>query len=333
MLTKVIRSCYISSIITGDPPIPPPLHGATETMGKEFDTFASISCASSRLRQLGQAFFEPQIKEILGPQLVSIFRDMSTFISWREYYHLNRAHPNPEEMDHIHAIHWRSHFSALNFPFESQPMQNDMQEPCRIALLVFWNTTNQINQPESVLYGTLAAKLSDALEKSILESFWETSQGMLAWILLLGAFVTEGQPESRWFIMSIASGLRNTGVILWAEMESILLRYLYLERIHQKAFEQIWKDAIKLSEQLPRPPHWYRQHERVGLKETCSTSASRAGRVRQATNSNRESSPRRALYHWRPLLPSASPSIRSKNQDILGSLHRIVGPGPIPPVA
>ena len=172
---------------------------------------------------------------------------MSTFISWREYYHLSRSHPNPEEMDYIHALHWRSHFSALNFPFEPQHAQNNMQEPCRIALLIFCNTNNQINQPGSVLYRTLAAQLSDTLERSVLESFWESSHGILMWILFLGAFITEGQPESRWFVMNIASGLRNIQINWWAEMETILLRFFYLERIHQNAFEQIWNDAIELS--------------------------------------------------------------------------------------
>lgn len=196
---------------------------------------------------MGQAFFDPNIKNILGPRLVSVFQDMTTFILWREHHHLNRSHPNLTQMDYCQSVSWTSHFAALNLPFEPQDKPNNMQEACRIAFLIFWNASNAVNRPGSILYRTLAAKLEHALERSVLQSFRERALGMLTWILLLGAFITDGQPESAWFITEIGCGLRDKERTTWREMEAILLQFLYLERIYQKKFELIWNDAIELS--------------------------------------------------------------------------------------
>lgn len=244
VIETLVSSSYIASTITGDRPIPPPLCGATMAKVEGRAASTPISNANPDLKQLGQGFLDPEMEAILGPQLVSIFRDMSIFILWGENYRLSSTDPGIARMDFFNCLRWRSHFSALNLPFEKQHAPNNMQAPCRIALLIFWNANTQVNQPGSLLYRTLAAQLRNALGKLVLYSSWERFQGLLAWVLLLGAFITEGEPECRWFAMNITSLLQNTGMTPWHEMEPILRRFLYLERTFQTGFERIWNKAI-----------------------------------------------------------------------------------------
>ena len=184
------------------------------------------------------------MEAMLGPHLVSIFRDISICTLWQEYYRLTSNDLGMAQMDCFNCLRWRSHFLVLNLPFENQHVNNNLRGPCRIALLVFYNANNQVSQPGSLLYRTLAAQLRNALEEPVRYHFWERFQGLLAWILLLGAFITEGEPECGWFSMNITSLLQRIGRTSWNQVEPILRRFLYLERIFQAGFARIWNSAV-----------------------------------------------------------------------------------------
>ena len=178
--------------------------------------------------------------------IVGVFQDMTSFILWRDYYHLIQIQPSPAQVDYLQGLHWRSHRTVLNIAFELGHVQNEIQEPCRIALLIFRNASNQVNRPGSVLYQTIATRLVRALSTTDLQSFQGRFPELLTWLLLLGAFITVGQPEYQWFARSIASNLRHREVCSWDETESVLLRSLYVRRIFGRTFAQAWKVAICL---------------------------------------------------------------------------------------
>jgi hypothetical protein len=215
-------------------------------MAKYDGCIASIPVpnANPDLKQLGQAFFDSKMEAMLGSHLVNIFRDIGICTLWQEYYRLAGNDLIMTQMDCFNCLRWRSHFLVLNLPFENQHVNNNLRGPCRIALIIFFNANNQVSQPGSLLYRTLAAQLRNALEEPVSYPSWERSRGLLAWILLLGAFITEGEPEYGWFSMEITFLLQRIGRTSWNEIKPILLRFLYLERIFQAGFARIWNSAV-----------------------------------------------------------------------------------------
>lgn len=199
------------------------------------------------IAELGQAFFQPQITRMLGPTLINLFRYLRMYIVWREYYHLSGIQPSWDQMNYFHAVYWRFQYLALDYPYNDQQPESDKQEPSRIALLIFHNANSQAFTPRSLIYHSLAAQLREALEQADLQTWWKqspASSAMLTWILLLGAFITRGQQEYRWFVTTLAFGPQFAKTnATWEEIEPVMRGFLYLDRIFRGGFEQTWNDA------------------------------------------------------------------------------------------
>ena len=218
-----------------------------------------------RLSQLGQAFLDPSVRSILGERLTGALLDMKAFILWREhYYSLHEPpKPTPAESTYYHLLRWRSQYLALDIPFQAQDQssQTDGQdakrephclgEPCRIALLIFWHASTQLHSPGSILYRTLASQLKSALERCLSHSStWKHFPGLMFWDLLLGAFITEGEPENQWFVANVARGVKCTfggKFLAWEQMATVLERFLYLERLFKPGFNRTWDKAVEIS--------------------------------------------------------------------------------------
>ena len=263
--------------MTSQPPLLPPFYPTEMTKAEAHPLLERIVTSYPQLADLGQAFFDPAIEAVLGPELVQLLHNMRAVMLWREHCHHTRQPPSDAEMTYFHNLAWRTRFLALNLPYEAavhQPThrQQGMREPCRLAILIFWNACNQVNRPGSPLYRTLAAQLQTAFQPALTASnlwgpsdLWELLDehlhGMLLWILLLGAFIThdvalqgEADNDEVFFMRAIAEYLRvnlTKGRRLdWKEVEGTLKRFLYLEGIFGDNMQQIWVEVMELTAEL-----------------------------------------------------------------------------------
>ena len=239
------------------------------------------------LTYFGQAFFDSSVEAALGPKLVQLFRNMRALTLWHEHYYYTRERPNDTEVTYFLNMSWKTRFLALNLPYavtpaatkvsrnigvsrqekpyQAQYLQQSMQEPCRIALLIFWNACNQVNRPGSLLYRRLSAQLEIALKavlpgSSHLMSLWELLDKhlhkLLLWVLLLGAFIThdsglhDGIDDNDTFLMQLVEYVRLTSIdgklYSLEEIERSLNQFLYLERIFGNSMGRLW---ARLTEQ------------------------------------------------------------------------------------
>lgn len=235
-------------MIGGNDPIPPP----TPSDGEQ-DPSSSRN-AGPEHQMLEDNLFDPVTRQVLDQDLTQSFLEMRAFVHWREHHIVSEQQPSSIDSEQFHFLCWRAQYLATSQPFTNQSgSPHPLQEPCRIAALVFWNASTQINLPGSMIYRTLASQLTVALHEAPCTPFiWEHCHDILIWILLLGAFITEGQSENQWFIMEIAHGMEYTSTIVlsWKQVEDIVTRFLYIDRVFAMGFESTWDRVLALSENL-----------------------------------------------------------------------------------
>ena len=68
--------------------------------------------------------------------------------------------------------------------------------------------------------------------------------------MFIGAFVSRSQPESPWFIMHLARGIRQLKIKSVEELEDALLRYFYTQRLFGVHVAEIWDQAPMVSQSM-----------------------------------------------------------------------------------
>jgi hypothetical protein len=224
------------------PPAPPSSN--FQVPSSTIDTILSDS--PFFLKELGTALLLPEVAALFDWRLNQAFRDLREIVLYREYYHHKECPPPPAELDHFNIKSYNLRYLVLTIPFQMQTPVIDKQEACRIALLVFWNANYLVGQPNSALFRRLTTQLKAALEKSNLQDFWAPHHDLLTWVLFLGAHISAGQRERPWFVINLARGATLLELVEWAETRTLLLRFIYLDRIYEKSFEEVWQEARML---------------------------------------------------------------------------------------
>lgn len=243
ILLQLLSGMNIASTITGNAPVAPPASTCeSEHLDQSFEV--AIQSRPSH-RRLGSAFRDPSMSLALGHSLWCAFQNMREYVIFREFQlRSGDSLPLCEAM-HFHSKAWNAYYSALRIPFDERTATDEIAEPCRVAMLIFWNANNQLNGPDSLLYTSLAQKLRHGLEMVELDVFYERYPKVLLWTLLLGAFVSS-KPRRTWFLTQIAHVLSRDN-ISWQEMRLHLLDMLYIESIYEVGFAQCWEEAVVLT--------------------------------------------------------------------------------------
>jgi hypothetical protein len=209
-----------------------------------------VSDCPPYLRDLGTALLMPAVAALFNWQLNQAFQDLREVVLYREHYHHKECPPPGAELDHFNIKSYNIRYLVLTIPFQMQTPVSNKQEPCRIALLIFWNANYLVGGPDSALFRHLTTQLKVALEKSDLQDFWVPHTELLMWALFLGAHISAGRQERPWFVMNLAGGARLLKVYEWTEMRAILLRFFYIDRVYRKSFEEVWQEASVLVNML-----------------------------------------------------------------------------------
>lgn len=206
--------------------------------------FEAFQCRPS-LKRLGSSLTQPSIIPSIGESLFQAFQSIRQYIILREFYVQTGKILSPENTACFHQLSWIALYSALRIPFDGPVAREKMAEPCRLALLIFWNANNQLNGPRSLLYTTLAQHLRQALRRIETDIMFDRSPKIWMWILLLGAFISYGNVRA-WFLSRMAHFIHRNQ-ISWQRMRLDLLDLFYIESIYEAGFSKSWQEAESLA--------------------------------------------------------------------------------------
>jgi len=240
-LNLLLSTSSITFIVYSTPPIRPP----TFESGN-LDAGATIAHAAAtfpELRELGVAFFDPTVADFLDGELLRSVRDMSHWITYREYCLACDRHASPSETTHFHGKLWNALFRICNSLHQQGSSMDGRQEVCQIVLLICCMPGVELNGPGSALYRAFSARLTSAFRRVDLIAFWKTAPHVLLWTCLFGAAISRGLPEYPWFVANMSIGVKLTGATAWVDMRKVLLRLFYLERVDGEILRNIWQEA------------------------------------------------------------------------------------------
>jgi hypothetical protein len=182
--------------------------------------------------------------------LVRAFHDLREVILYREFFHTQECVVPEIEVEYFsvkahHALH-----RVLSIPFQSSRTLSPQQEPCCLALLVFWYANYGVHLPDSALLRSLTTQLKAALVQSNPQALWQPNYGLFIWVMFLGAYISVGQREHPWFVMYMARVARLRGLKSAQDLKAVLQSFFYIDRIYGEGLESIWDEVSILMDAI-----------------------------------------------------------------------------------
>jgi len=236
-----------ATIARSFPVLPPP----SPLVAASASTYDRItSCTDPQLKQIGTGLLDPGVASLFDESLVRAFRDLREVTLYRECFR-NQECVLPEiEVEYFSVKAYETLHCVLSMPFQFPRATSPQQEPCRLALLIFWHANWAIHLPNSSIFRSLTTQLKSALEQSNLQSLWHPHDRLLIWVTFLGAYISAGQREHSWFMMYLARSARQRGLKYSKELRAVLQRFFYIDRIYHKGLEGIWDEVSILMDAL-----------------------------------------------------------------------------------
>jgi len=235
-MTRTLPSAPPSSSLPGLPPAL--LAEIKENISDDMKQMGTGVCAA------------PDMDTVLDWRILQAFKDMTDVVQYREYYHEKQRQPVAQELEYVNAKSYQFRYAVLSVPFEPRLPVSDKEEACRLALLIFWFCNYQLSQPDSALSRTLTGQLKTALLGSDLKGLWKPHFELLAWVLLLGTFISAGQRERPWFVLNLARVARVLRLSDWCATVTLLRKFFYIDRIYGKGMQESWEEAMMLAETM-----------------------------------------------------------------------------------
>jgi hypothetical protein len=238
----------MSATIERSFPIMPP---ASPLLAASASTYDKItSSADPQLKQMGTGLLNPDVASLFDESLVQAFRDLREVTLYREFFH-NQECGLPEiEVEYFSAKAYETLHRLLSMPFQFPKATSPQQEPCRLALLIFWHANWAIHLPDSGVFRSLTDQLKSALQQSNLQTLWHPHDKLFIWVMFLGAYISVGQKEHSWFMMYLARSIQQRGLKYSQELKAVLQHFFYIDRIYRKGLEDIWNEASILVDAL-----------------------------------------------------------------------------------
>jgi len=255
VVQELVGVCHLNSILTASPPslAPPAI-----TDGVPQDVMSEVESGTRRsLTPVGQGLLDGFKSSFFSEDMLNTVRDMRESTLFKEYVVDNELGPSFPGSDimaikRMHIVHRLLTFHPRG---SSAASRSEMEEACRIALLVFWNANLMLHQPSSAIFRSLTEQLKRALEATDMRFFWTPLSDTLLWILFLGAHISLGQKQRPWFVMQIARGAQILHLQDWTEVRSLLYRFFYLDRVYLTSYKTIWEEAMLLVDVMPSMWH------------------------------------------------------------------------------
>ena len=242
----ILSTSYMVALMNGILPAAPP----TPSLSALPDTLVKSiwQHSNDNLSTMGTAILNPRVSELFDWRIEQAFRDLRDCVQYREYYHEQQLQPETDELEYINTKSYQFRYAVLSLPFERRFPTSDKEEPCRLALLIFWYAQLQVLQPSSAYYRKLTAQLKAALQASDIKGLWGPFFELLVWVLSLGAFINACQRERPWFVLHLARASKLLNIQDWISLRTVLLRHFYIDRIFQDGMKELWEEVSLMVE-------------------------------------------------------------------------------------
>jgi hypothetical protein len=136
-------------------------------------------------------------------------------------------------------------YRILVMPGEEDKQQGvakagNIQEPCRLAALIYTNMVFRTVQPSAAIHTALTSRLRTTLMQTDFMSCWGNLSEMLLWVLFMGGAVAlQGRIRS-WFVSVLTIACSHLKIQSWYDVKEILLKYLWSDRIWEERCKYLW---------------------------------------------------------------------------------------------
>jgi hypothetical protein len=240
LIVELLLPClYMSSAWTGSRPLfsPPKLPGY---ISLTTNTLIAL-CLPPALHSLCTGLLSPGVQSFFSPTMLTTIHALKSFTLFREHFRTATAGLLLQELQHITILGLHIEYHLLALPFKEN--QHPIQEAVRNALLMYKNGLYGIHSPTATIYRALVSRMKLALDISDLANFWSPAKELLIWVLCMGAHHSAGEKERPWFIMQITRGSRILQLKSFGDLQNLLRRFCYLDRIYEKQMTRIWEEV------------------------------------------------------------------------------------------
>jgi hypothetical protein len=116
----------------------------------------------------------------------------------------------------------------------------NIQEPCRLAALIYTNMVFRIVPPGVAIYTTLTSRLRTTLMQTDLMSCWGNLGETLLWVLFMGGAVALRGRIRSWFVSVLTIVCSKLRIQSWHDVKEILVKYLWSDRIWEEHCKNLW---------------------------------------------------------------------------------------------
>ncbi|KAH1269191.1 hypothetical protein KXX33_003696 [Aspergillus fumigatus] len=209
--------------------------------------------AASVLARLGAAFFDNNIFSLPLLRILDVMRDI---VLYSQAYRERPASLCPEDHELFRVVNCETEHRLLSYiytdghqgsPSETQLDISPIEAVTRVACICFLNQFLILSPPSSGLGRALTKHLKASMSSwslSLGPKSTKAINGLLAWVLFIGAQSSAGQAEHSWFIGRLARLAMLRGWQKWEQVADTLANYFYLPDFHGAIWESAWKEAV-----------------------------------------------------------------------------------------
>lgn len=208
---------------------------------------------SSSIERLATSF---KLSGAVSGTLLQLFQGLRDLAAFFEF----NARDNPGlGADEIMLFHRQTHeieYNLLDYPYRTSSMVerqtgselHPVEGLARVAGLCYIAFNITICPPASGLGRALTVHLTEAikrLEQADPNSKAHAIYALVTWTCFMGAQGSHGQPRRRFFIDRLANMAIVQEWSTWEEASELFEGYLYVPRLHESTWKEIWIEATK----------------------------------------------------------------------------------------
>jgi len=121
-----------------------------------------------------------------------------------------------------------------------QDQRSVIQQSIRLGAILYIETLRQKPLVGGIDYTLVRSRLKIHLLR--IETTCTVTIDVLIWLLFVGANFSERADRS-WFLAKLLDVLGQEGINTWDDAKVLLVRFLWVESIHEEFWQQLWKEV------------------------------------------------------------------------------------------